>query len=185
MGKVCRSCISCNTSIRSARGRPVSGAFVPCTPSRSARCLFGQHCRKPAGTCRGHGGAATAHAVHRTEELIAAADAPHFKLNLQLSGHGILLAKRPRDAFAPRRAWHLRHAKALHAPVRGGFPDPRADVPAKTIGFAGCRGGGSDRGPHRLRASAGQGHHAVSRPAGRSASRIAGTRGPSAGGECG
>ena len=35
--------------------------------------------------------AATAHAVRRTDELVAAGDLPYFKLNLQLSGHGMLL----------------------------------------------------------------------------------------------
>lgn len=34
---------------------------------------------------------ASAHAVRRTEGLVAAGDQPHFKLNLQISGHGILL----------------------------------------------------------------------------------------------
>lgn len=70
----------------------VSGAFVPL---HSEPVRPGAFSGSIAGSQLGHVGvmevSATAHAVHRTEELIAAADAPHFKLNLQLSGHGILL----------------------------------------------------------------------------------------------
>lgn len=70
----------------------VSNAFVPLhsEPVKSGR-FIGQ----VSGNTLGHVGimevAATAHVVRRTEELVAAGDTAHFKLSLQLSGHGLLL----------------------------------------------------------------------------------------------
>lgn len=70
----------------------VSGAFVPL---HSEPVRPGRFAGSISGNQLGHVGvmevAATAHAVRRTEELVVAGDEPHFKLNLQLSGHGLLL----------------------------------------------------------------------------------------------
>jgi AraC-like DNA-binding protein len=70
----------------------VSSAFVPLT---SEPVRAGSFAGSIAGNQFGSVGVmeveATAHAVRRTEDLLAAGDHPHFKLNLQLSGHGILL----------------------------------------------------------------------------------------------
>lgn len=70
----------------------VSSAFVPL---HSEPVRAGSFAGSIAGSQFGSVGVmqveATAHAVRRTENLLAAGDAPHFKLNLQLSGHGILL----------------------------------------------------------------------------------------------
>ncbi|MFJ6417970.1 helix-turn-helix domain-containing protein [Paeniglutamicibacter sp. NPDC091659] len=70
----------------------VSGAFVPLL---SEPVRPGAFSGAIAGNQLGSVGvmevAATAHVVRRTEELVAAGDTPYFKLNLQLSGHGMLL----------------------------------------------------------------------------------------------
>ncbi len=70
----------------------VSGAFVPLL---SEPVRPGAFSGSIAGNQLGNVGvmevAATAHVVRRTEELVAAGDTPYFKLNLQLSGHGMLL----------------------------------------------------------------------------------------------
>lgn len=70
----------------------VSNAFVPL---HSEPVRQGKFSGSIAGNQLGPVGvmevAATAHAVRRTEGLVEAGDQPHFKLNLQLSGHGLLL----------------------------------------------------------------------------------------------
>lgn len=70
----------------------VSRAFVPLT---SEPVRAGAFAGSIAGNQFGSVGVmeveATAHTVRRTEELLATGGAPQFKLNLQLSGHGILL----------------------------------------------------------------------------------------------
>lgn len=70
----------------------VSGAFVPLL---SEPVRAGAFSGRIAGNQLGNVGvmevAATAHTVRRTDELVAAGDVPYFKLNLQLSGHGMLL----------------------------------------------------------------------------------------------
>ena len=70
----------------------VSGAFVPLLsePVR-AGTFSGSISGNQLGSVGVMEVAATAHVVRRTDELVAAGDAPHFKLNLQLSGHGMLL----------------------------------------------------------------------------------------------
>ncbi|WP_286166604.1 helix-turn-helix domain-containing protein [Arthrobacter sp. AQ5-05] len=70
----------------------VSSAFVPL---HSEPVRAGSFAGSIAGSQFGSVGVmeveATAHVVRRTENLLAAGDQPQFKLNLQISGHGILL----------------------------------------------------------------------------------------------
>lgn len=70
----------------------VSSAFVPL---HSEPVRAGSFAGSIAGNQFGSVGVmeveATAHAVRRTEDLLAVGDQPHFKLNLQLRGHGMLL----------------------------------------------------------------------------------------------
>lgn len=70
----------------------VSNAFVPL---RSEPVRAGAFAGSISGNQFGSVGVmeveASAHAVHRTEDLVAAGGTPRFKINLQLTGHGMLL----------------------------------------------------------------------------------------------
>lgn len=70
----------------------VSSAFVPlCSEPIRAQPFEGTVSGAQLGQVGVMEVAASAHVVRRTEELVAAGDAPRFKINLQLAGHGLLL----------------------------------------------------------------------------------------------
>ncbi|GAA5228310.1 helix-turn-helix domain-containing protein [Paeniglutamicibacter antarcticus] len=120
----------------------VSNAFVPL---HSEPVRPGNFAGSIAGTQLGPVGvmevAATAHVIRRTDDLMASGDEPQFKLNLQLSGHGLLLQEGRETLLRPgelaiydtQRPYTLLFEKDFRTLVLM-FPQKQLGLPVSEVG---------------------------------------------------
>ena len=163
----------------------VSSAFVPL---HSEPVRAGAFAGSIAGSQFGSVGVmqveATAHAVRRTENQLAAGDAPHFKLNLQLSGHGMLLQDGRETLLRPGELAIYDTQRPYTLMFEEDFKTLVLMFPQHQLGLPVAKVRETDGHCHRNRTSPGPGRHAIPGATGGPASAASGSRGPSAGRQC-